>query len=181
MDKSEKFKVDTLESMGIPEGSKTLDLADIPTREWWRAMEFFNDGDPSVIAQLLIKGEAMPLHVRIFIADIVTGKRLPPKAGKARKLLNYDHKERLKAAAGLLRELRSELSKQVLDDLKNTLLRQVVTLSGALPSTVNQEFKKANSKWLLIDKNNRRFRLDRDRKKTIRALSLKNDPFGRSG
>lgn len=78
----------------------SLDDLAIPP-EWARAEDWFNEGDPSLLAELVIKGEAIPAPMRKFVADIVTGKRRPPTVGKARKVLNADHKYHLRVRAQL--------------------------------------------------------------------------------
>jgi hypothetical protein len=158
-----------------------IDLDNMASREWWRAMQFFDDGDPSILSALIVEGEPMTLEVRRYVAEIVSGARACPTQGKATKLLNHDHIARLNGLASTLFSMKdSPYSKTVQRDLKATILRQVARDSGATPASVAQTFKRINSKWVSIERSNKTVSAKRIRLKKLRTLSLTNDPFGRA-
>lgn len=164
-----------------------IDLDDFPSLEWWRAMQWFDDGDPSVVAKLILSGEPMSLHVREFVADIATGKRKPPSLGKARKVLTFDHRERLRTCAMLIRSMGNDVELSGLRaSIKVKAIAQVVALSGASKGTVNQAWKVANSRWVKLDRKNKAFlnnvkqsQIRQSELNKLRELGQQNDPFKR--
>lgn len=161
----------------------SLDDLAIPT-EWARAEDWFNDGDPTVLAELITKGEPIPVPMRKFVADIVTGKRRPPTVGKARKVLNADHKYRLGVRAQLLAMAGDIMTRSEKHKLMEAAVVEVVALSGVSVGTVRQAWKKANSPHAQRTRKNKALMLawkaKRDsceRIEKLRELSKKNDPF----
>ena len=102
-----------------------LDLQDLPSLPWLRAMKWFDDGDPSIVEALILSGEPIQIEVRKFLADIVTGRRKPPNIGKARKVLNVDHKERLRLRAVVIASLGQDASLQLKKSLKDQVIGEV--------------------------------------------------------
>lgn len=153
--------------------------------EWERAEAWFNDGDPSVLAELIIRGGAIPTPLRAFVADIVTGKRRPPTVGKARKVLNADHKNCLEERAQFIASAANFLTPQEKNYYREDAIAEVVALSGVSVGTVIQAWKKAMSPHAQRARKNKALMLawkeKRDSSKHIeklRELGLKNDPFG---
>lgn len=164
-----------------------LDINDMPGPEWWRAIQWFNDGDPAVMAELVLEGKPMPLMVREFLAEVVIGKRTPGRADKARKLLNTDHKERLRRYASTIHTFYREAPPALRRAIKEQVIAEVVQLSGAAPGTVQQAWKAINARWAQLDRRNhkllRKLKADRDaqvNRRRTRELSLRNDPFARA-
>lgn len=161
-----------------------LDLQDLPSLPWLRAMNWFDDGDPSIVEALILSGEPIQIEVRKFLADIVTGKRKPPTMGKARKVLNADHKELLRKRAMVIVTVRKVASQQLLKAWKQQAIDEVVERSGASRGTVEQAWKVAWQPWARRARSNQRFLLaaktERERRdglEKLRELRRKNDPF----
>lgn len=134
-----------------------IDLNDFPSAEWNRAIEFFNDGDPSKVAELLLSDEPQSLHVRQFLAKVVMGELKPPVVGKARRVLTVDHRDHLKVVATNIRIMGDALTAKEKEAYKADAIAQVVALSGASAGTVNQAWKKANARWAALAKRNKAF------------------------
>jgi hypothetical protein len=163
-----------------------ISLADFPSLEWRRAMRWFDDGDPSIVAELVLKGEPMSLQVRQFVADIATGKRKPPATGKARKILNFDHKEVLRQSAQLIQLFGGALTTMEKQNIKSRAIENVIALSGVSNGTAQQAWKEANTTWAKLAKKNKAFirtaEANQAKQKDLqrlRGLGLKNDPFKR--
>ena len=161
-----------------------LDLQDLPSLPWLRAMKWFDDGDPSIVEALILSGEPIQIEVRKFLADIVSGRRKPPTMGKARKVLNVDHKELLRNRARVIVALGQDAPQQLIKALKQEVIGEVVELSGASLGTVEQAWKGAWQRWARLARGNKRFLLAvktarerRDYLQELHALRRKNDPF----
>ena len=161
-----------------------LDLQDLPSLPWLRAMKWFDDGDPSIVEALILSGEPIQIEVRKFLADIVSGRRKPPTMGKARKVLNVDHKERLRQMARVIAAHGDNAPQQFKKWLKDDAIREVVELSGASIGTVEQAWKAVWKPRANLTRKNRAFlqavktaRERRDNLQKLHALRRKNDPF----
>jgi hypothetical protein len=137
--------------------SLMLDLNDFPTPAWRRAIAFFDDGDPSKVAELLLSGEPQHLHVRQFLAKVVTGERKPPVVGKARRLLTIDYKDYLKMVATNIQCMGKAWTAQEKEGYKADAILRVAALSGASVVTVKQAWKQANSRWVALARKNKAF------------------------
>ena len=150
-----------------------IDLNDFPSAKWNRAIAFFDDGDPSKVAELLLSDEPQSLHVRQFLAKVVTGERKPPVVGKARRVLTVDHltmlgayvtNHRLFDPTSYMAELEGDdleaakwwLATGALNFKKGGIAR-VAALSGASVGTVKQAWKRANSRWVALARKNKAF------------------------
>ena len=150
-----------------------IDLNDFPSAEWNRAIAFFDDGDPSKVAELLLSGEPQSLHVRQFLAKVVTGERKPPMVGKARRVLTIDHLRMLGQYVSIFRlvdptSFMAELEGEELEaakwwlatgrrNLKNEGIARVAALSGASVGTVRQAWKKLAAPMERIKRRNKAF------------------------
>ena len=168
-----------------------IDLNDFPSAKWNRAIAFFDDGDPSKVAELLLSDEPQSLHVRQFLAKVVTGERKPPVVGKARRVLTVDHLTMLGAYVTHIRlfDPTSYMAEFEGDDLeaakwwlatgapnfKKRGIARVAELSGASVYTVRDAWKKLAAPMARIRRKNKEFlRLIK-----LRNLAQKNDPFNR--
>ena len=134
-----------------------IDLNDFPSAKWNRAIAFFDDGDPSKVAELLLSDEPQSLHVRRFLATVATGERKPPVVGKARRVLTIDHRDYLKAVATSIQAIGKALTAQEKEGYKAYAIERVAELSGASVGTVKQAWKHANSRWVALARKNKAF------------------------
>jgi hypothetical protein len=159
-----------------------MDLNDFLDEPWYRAWNFFEEGDPRPLAQLVRERSSIPMPVREVLADLLTTQR---KKGKARTLLNPDHVDALEGALGLLQV------DPVVDPEGNwpsgyprkfeswrrgwiaEAIAAVVKASGAREATVRQKLRQLLANRKRIGLRNR----ETKRRMRLALLGKANNPF----